>query len=103
MLGVLDFVQDFYASENFRGCWSQNTLAEVPKDNELINKEIRAQKQRLRKFLQDLVSDNLADQGPTLLGNQLYLLFEVALLESQIFQDDWPIKEARAMFAKLIE
>jgi len=32
VLGLIDFVQQFYEQDNFRGCWCQNTISEIPKE-----------------------------------------------------------------------
>ena len=65
--------------------------------------EIKGQKKRFRSFIQKLVKENLQVKDPGSLANKLYLLFEVALMESQVFMEEWPIQEAKSMFRELVE
>ncbi len=101
ILGIFDFVLDFYNQPNYRGCWSQNVISEVPRDDEMILTEIREQKARFKSFVQKKVRENLQVKNPNQLGQRIFLLYEAALVDSQIFGADWPIKEAREM-AKLM-
>lgn len=102
MLGIMDFVLEFFQRDYYRGCWCLNTISEIPKSNELLIEEIRAQKQGFRDFLLSLVEENLQAAQPEILADRLYLLYEAALMESQVFMADWPIEEARAMYERLI-
>ena len=102
IMGIMDFVDDFFRKEGFRGCWCLNTISEVPRNNDLILDEIKGQKKRFRAFIQKVVEENLSVDDPKSLANQLYLLYEVAIMESQVFMEDWPIKEARALFENLL-
>ena len=101
VLAVFDFLQEFYNAENFRGCWCLNTMAEIPQDDERIKGEIRKQKQSLRDMIARLVAENVAGREEHL-SDQLYLLYEGALMESYLYGDNWPIRLVKQMAAKLI-
>jgi len=103
VLGIFDFVLDFFHQPQFRGCWSQNVISEVGNENEKIANEVRAQKNRFRRIVQSVVRDNLNVRDPEQLGTRIYLLYEAALADSQIFRQDWPIREARDMADTLID
>ena len=102
VLAVFDFLEEFYNAENFRGCWCLNTMAEIPLEDERIKLEIRKQKQSLREMIQKLVTENIDTEEKEQLSDQLYLLYEGALMESYLYADHWPIKLVKQMAAKLI-
>lgn len=103
ILGIFDFIYDFFHQEGYRGCWSQNIISEMPKDDQRIIGVIRQQKDTFRKTLQQKISDHLKVRDAGRLADRIYLLYESALLESQIFMNDWPIIEAKNMAAALME
>ena len=102
VLAVFDFLSDFYNAENFRGCWCLNTMAEIPQDDERIKAEIRSQKQSLREIIQQLVSENLEVKAGDTLADELYLLYEGALMESYLYGDEWPIRTVKSLARKLV-
>jgi len=103
VLGLIDFVQQFYEQDNFRGCWCQNTISEIPKEAGPMLDEIRLQKRNFKRVVSELLKDNLPNLYSEELSDQLFLLYEVAVLESQLFMQDWPIKRARSIAEKLLE
>lgn len=102
VLGLFDFLQDFYNAENFRGCWCLNTMAEIPQDNHRVKEEIRMQKESLREIIKSLVEKNLSDETDSSLADQLYLLYEGALMESYLHASNWPITMVKSMAKRLI-
>ena len=103
VLSLFDFLLDFYHQDGFRGCWCLNTISELPKDDKQIMSEIRTQKDRFRAWIKKLVEDNLSIERPEILANKLYLLYEGAIVESQVYMQDWPIREAKEMAGRFIE
>lgn len=103
ILGIFDFIYNFFHKDGYRGCWSQNIISEMPRDDERIIGVIRKQKDAFRKSLQQKISDHLEIRNANRLADRIYLLYESALLESQIFMSDWPILEARNMAESMIE
>lgn len=102
VLGVFDFLQEFYNAENFRGCWCLNTMAEIPQDDQRIKEEIRKQKESLRKIIKSLVVENLPEEEDQTLADQLYLLYEGALMESYLYGSNWPISLVKSMAKKIV-
>lgn len=102
VLGVFEFLEDFYNAENFRGCWCLNTMAEIPQDDKRIKEEIRKQKESLRVIIKNLVEENLAENKEESLPDQLYILYEGALMESYLHTSSWPISLVKSMASKLI-
>jgi AcrR family transcriptional regulator len=85
---AFDFLADASPKENFRGCSFLNILSEVPQDNEKILAEVRKNKNQLRNLFQLwLAETDKADIA--------YLLFDGAIIESQVHQSVWPIHTAK--------
>jgi len=102
IMAIFDFLEEFYNAENFRGCWCLNTIAEIPQDDVRIKTEIRKQKETLRQMIRNTVNENLKEVTNPSLGDQLYLIYEGALVESYLHASQWPIDLVKNMAAKLM-
>lgn len=102
VIGLFDFLKEFYYRDGFRGCWCLNTVSEIPKDDEQINGEIKKQKNSFRAFIQKLVRENLQVDNEKRLADRLYLLYEGAIVESQVHMEVWPIEEGGQIARMLI-
>ena len=105
LLAVFDFLQLFYQEKDFNGCWCIKTVSEIPKDNELIRYEIQSQKNDFIALITKLINTNLEDVKATQvnsLARQIYLLYESAVGESHLHQEDWPILESKNLCKKII-
>lgn len=105
VLGIFDFLGQFYREPNFSGCWCIRTVAEIPADELQIRAEIQQQKKELLIFLREVILDNVGgiSKGATKeLANSLYLLYEGAVSESHLHRNNWPIKSAKNIGAQLI-
>lgn len=90
------FLHDMNTRENFRGCAFLNIVSEITEDAASIRRVIQRHKEDLRLFFQDI----LRAEHPGL-TDHIYLLFESALVESQVFRDPWPVDRANAIAARL--
>jgi AcrR family transcriptional regulator len=105
VIAILEFLQLFYNDSNFNGCWCINTISELPKENVKIRTEIQNQKNELLDLIKDTISDNLTEkteEETISLSKQMYLLYESAVAESHLHQNDWPIKSALTLSKKII-
>jgi len=102
VIGLFDFLKEFYYRDGFRGCWCLNTVSEIPKDDEQINGEIKKQKNSFRAFIQKVVRENLQVDNEKRMADRLYLLYEGAIVESQVHMEVWPIEESSQMARMLI-
>lgn len=105
VLGLFDFLQEFFLDNKFNGCWCIKTLAELPKNNKLIRKEIQVQKEQFIQFISDLVQTNLKLKSKKQIATkarQIYLLYEGAVGESHLHQKAWPIVEAKSICSKIV-
>ncbi|UII33985.1 TetR/AcrR family transcriptional regulator [Fulvivirga ulvae] len=95
ILCAFDFLIFMNELENFRGCSFLNILAELNKGDEKILKVIQSHKNDLRTYFNDRIND-------ATVGDHMYLLFESALIESQLFKDQWPIIKSKNIVQSLI-
>ena len=105
VIGLFDFLIEFFQSDAFNGCWCVNTISELPKENEDIRKEIQTQKAQFLSLIEGLVEENLiVKEGLTssMLAKQIYLLYEGAVSESHLHQEVWPMEVAKEMCKKII-
>ena len=98
VLSLFDFLITFSRQNNFQGCNFLNVATEIPKDNEKVKALIRNEKNNIR----GLFSDILKPLGKQNLADELYLLFDAALISSKVYGDVWPVKAARSAAKKLL-
>ncbi len=105
VIALFDFLHNFFKSETFNGCWCINTVAEIPKDNVKIKKEIQHQKLLFLKFITSLIRNNMqnyTEEEIQTKAKQIYLLYESAVAESHLHDEAWPILEAKKMTTRFI-
>lgn len=95
ILSAFDFLFFMNESENFRGCSFLNILSEIPTDNTKILNVIQSHKKDLRTHFKRLTPNKQ-------LADHIYLLFESAIIESQLFKDQWPVNNAKTIVKSLI-
>jgi len=105
ILAIFDFLELFFQTTDFNGCWCIKTIAEIPSDNKTIRNEIQKQKNSFIRLISRLVSDNLKEikaEDINSLSRKIYLLYESAVTESHLHQKKWPIKETKTLCSLLI-
>ena len=105
LLALFDYLQQFFWDKDFNGCWGIKTVAEIPQDNEKIRTELQKQKKGFLELIIALVTENLKNDNQeeiTTIGRRIYLLYESAIVECHLHQNDWPIKEAKEMCSQII-
>lgn len=96
VLSSFNFLSFMNKKEDFRGCSFLNILSEISKDNTAILQVIQNHKNDLRLYLIKLVGNELQ-------GDHIYLLFESAIIESQLFKNQWPVVKAKAIVESLLK
>ena len=91
-----EFLIAMNEAESYRGCSFLNILSEIPKDNIKIMAVIRDHKNDLRAYFQDMLHEKS-------LADHVYLLFESAIIESQLFSNQWPVNEAISIVNNLLD
>jgi len=102
VLGVFDFLEQFFLDKDFNGCWCINTVSELPKGEEPVRAEIQAQKKEFISWLESLLSDSGYASESEILANRVYLLYEGAVAESHLHQEPWPIGEAKSICTAIL-
>ncbi|MEM1358459.1 MAG: TetR/AcrR family transcriptional regulator [Bacteroidota bacterium] len=105
LLALFDFLEDFYHTKDFTGCWAQRTISELPTVDGAVRKEVLSQKQQLVRLIERLVANNrpkLALEARQALARQIYLLYEGAVSESYLQADSWPIGAAKNICKTLL-
>lgn len=105
LLALFDYLQLFFKNEDFNGCWSIKTVAEIPRDNERVRNELQGHKKEFLELIVSLVAKNLEHNNQeeiTTTAKHIYLLYESAVVESHLHQNDWPIREAKQICSQII-
>ena len=95
---AFDFLFHINEEENFRGCSFLNILSEIPADNHRILAVIQNHKNDLRSFFEEI-----AEKNDKLISDHIYLLFESAIIESQLFKSNWPVSRAKEILTNLLK
>ncbi|MEO1257143.1 MAG: TetR/AcrR family transcriptional regulator [Bacteroidota bacterium] len=104
-VAIFDFLQEFFEDRDFNGCWCIKTAAEVPKEKKKIKSAIQNHKQKFIEFIFRMLDENVeteSEEELDMLVKQAYLLYEGAVAESHLHQEDWPIRTAKQLFEKIL-
>lgn len=100
ILMSFDFINKMMELKDYRGCPFLNIISEIGTNNKKIFEAAQNQKNTLRIYFKNLY-DSPNDKNNT--SDKIYLLFEVAMVESQVQQSLWPIKMAKEMAVQFLE
>lgn len=95
VLAVFDMLNNFLVAVNFRGCNFQNAVVQLAPDEKEIRAFIQGHKNKMGRVFARLVADEA-------LAEELALLFEGALISSQISGDLAPVATARRLAERLL-
>jgi len=95
IIAAFDFIIYMNEKEDFRGCSFLNILSEISKEQGSILTVIQDHKNDLRNFFKQLVGDEL-------LATHVYLLFESAIIESQLFKSNEIVSKSKSIINNLI-
>lgn len=96
ILASFDFLMVMNKKENFRGCSFLNILSEISSENMTILKVIQNHKLSLRAYFSTHLND-------ALVSDHIYLLFESAIIESQLYRKQWPVEKAKKIAKSLLK
>ena len=104
VLSIFSFLQEFFATPYFNGCWCVNTVSELPAKDIIIREEVQTQKKKFLKLITNLIAENLdiQDDRQEALAQQVYLLYEGAIAESNLHKQEWPIATAKSLCAQIL-
>ena len=98
VLALFDFLLDFSNLTEFNGCNFLNIAAELPQEHGKIKEIIRNQKNEIRQLFAEILAPVHKEQ----LADELYILFDAALIAGKVYGDLWPVKTTRKIVEKLI-
>lgn len=96
VLASFDFLILMNEKEGFRGCSFLNILSEISSDNTKILNVIQRHKAELRNYFSVLLNGSA-------LSDHIYLLFESAIIESQLYRKQWPVEKAKEIVQTLLK
>src|ERR1700744_5498015 len=91
VLAVFDFLIELVRQKEYYGCNFLNIISEMPKDAERVIGQIRKQKNGVRRLFSNL----LEPIGKEELTDEIYTLFEGALIANKVHDDIWPVVSAK--------
>lgn len=98
VIAAFDFIYDMNTLENFRGCSFLNILSEITTADKSILSVIQNHKQQLRDFFKKLLMGSKQD-----IIDHIYLLFESAIVESQLYRSQWPVEKSKKIITSILK
>jgi AcrR family transcriptional regulator len=94
---IFDYIGNEAIQPDFYGCHFLNIVYEMPDGDEKARLQIKKQKDAVRRLLAALI---LPLDHPEL-ADEIYTVFEGALIGHKVHQDSWPIAAAQNVVAKM--
>lgn len=101
LLAVFDALDEWFASQDFRGCGFINAAAEFPAPDHPVRAVVKDHKRAVIRYLGDLAREARA-QHPEVLASELFLLMEGAIATAYIETATWPSQVAKSAAAALL-
>ncbi|MDB5134081.1 MAG: TetR/AcrR family transcriptional regulator [Mucilaginibacter sp.] len=98
VLGVFDFLIELVQQKDYYGCNFLNIISEVPKDAAVVRRQIKKQKDGVRRLFAEILTPIQKED----LADEIYVLFEGALIGNKVHDDTWPVTAAREVVNKLL-
>ena len=98
VLGVFDYLVELVQEKEYYGCNFLNILSEIPKEDERVIAQIKKQKNGVRR----LFSEILEPIGKADMADEIYTLFDGALIANKVHNEVWPVTSARKIAEKLL-
>ena len=98
VLGVFDYLIEFVQQKDYYGCNFLNIISEIPKEAAVVRRQIKKQKDGVRRLFAEILKPIQKEE----LADQIYTLFEGALIGNKVHDDVWPVIAAREVVNKLL-
>jgi AcrR family transcriptional regulator len=98
VLAVFDYLEGLVQHNEFYGCHFLNMVYELPEDALKIRQMVKTQKDRVRNVFEEILAP-LERPG---LSDEIYTLFEGALIANKIHNNTWPVITAKNIINKII-
>jgi AcrR family transcriptional regulator len=97
-LALFDYLAKLTAEASYCGCSFLNMVSEVPSDSGRAKEIIKKQKDDVRALFADILRPVKKDQ----FADQLYMLFDGALITQKVHGNSWPIQTAKEMAERIL-
>lgn len=97
VLALFDMLRDTLTNADFRGCNFQNAAVELAIDETDTRQFIQTHKSRMRQIFADLLISSGSD-----VADEVTLLFEGAMITSQLYQNREPLDTAYRIVNRLL-
>ena len=104
IVACFDYLYIWLKDVEYRGCGWQNIITDLPQDHDKIRREAVVHKNQIRQWIHEqLEQDNqVTTEDVKLLGDQIQILLEGAIILSQIQKESWPIESAKQACIKIL-
>ncbi|SEO11458.1 transcriptional regulator, TetR family [Niastella yeongjuensis] len=99
ILAIFDHLLELVGRTDFCGCNFLNIVYEMPDGEERIRLQIKKQKDDVRELFCSILGSSEEKEE---LANEIYTLFEGALIAHKIHKEIWPLVSAKNSIRKLI-
>jgi AcrR family transcriptional regulator len=98
LLAIFEYLESLVQREDFYGCHFLNMVYELPEDATRIKEEIKKQKDEVRILFTEILAPIHKEE----LADEMYTLFEGALVGNKVHSDPWPIVSAKNIVKKIV-
>jgi AcrR family transcriptional regulator len=98
VLALFDFLIVLVQQKDYNGCNFLNLVSEIPMEADRVIKQIQKQKNGLRRLFAEL----LEPIGKADLADEIYVVFEGALIANKVHHQVWPVENAKKVADLLI-
>lgn len=98
LLGIFDYLEELVAEKDFYGCHFLNMVYELPENAIRVREHLKKQKDKVR----DLFAEILAPIQKENQADEVYTIFEGALIGNKVHGATWPITRAKNIIKKII-
>lgn len=98
ILAVFDYLKTIMLNNDFYGCHFLNMVYEMPQSAIRVREQVEKQKDSVRELFWEI----LKPIDKELLADEIYILFEGALISNKVHDDPWPVISARKVAEKII-
>jgi AcrR family transcriptional regulator len=98
LIAIFDYLEGLMRQEDFYGCHFLNMVYELPEQAYNIKDLVKKQKDGVRTLFKDILAPVHREE----LADEIYTLFEGALIGNKIHGDPWPIVAAGNIVKKLL-
>lgn len=99
-----DYLVEWLTSVNFRGCGWQNIITDLPQDHDKIRNQALLHKNDVREWVKNTLKEveQYSDEEANTLGDEIVVLLEGAIIQSQIQKNVWPIQSGKNVCKKIL-